>query len=89
MYRYIDDNIVTYEVTIPYGLHSIITFEPITPTAHCISIEENDKLIWHRSSSIYETNTNGIIWIRPDSNIEGAMNVRIEGGSYHWKVQWN
>jgi alpha-L-rhamnosidase len=88
-HRYVDDNTVTYDVTIPYALHSIITFEPITPTAHCISIEESGTLIWHRSSSVVDTNNNGIVWLRPNSNIEGAMNVRVEGGLYHWKVQWN
>jgi alpha-L-rhamnosidase len=87
--RYTDDNTVTYDVTIPNGLHSIITFEPIKPMAHCMSIEESDTLIWHRSSSMLEINNNGIVWVRPHSIIEGAMNVRIEGGSYRWKVRWN
>jgi len=87
--RHIDDNSVTYDVTIPNSLYSVITFEPIHPKAHCISIEENDMLIWHRSSSLFKTDVNGIVWLRPDSSIEGAMNVRIEGGSYRWKVQWD
>jgi alpha-L-rhamnosidase len=86
--QHIDDNSITYDVTIPNSLHSIITFEPIRPTARCISIEESGVLIWHQSSSLLKTNVSGIIWLHSDSIIENAMNVRIESGSYHWKVQW-
>ena len=76
---------VAYDITIPNSLHSIITFEPIHPTARCISIEESDVLIWHRSSPPPKTNTNGIVWLHSDSIIEGAMNVRVESGSYRWE----
>ncbi|CAF2531337.1 unnamed protein product [Rotaria sp. Silwood2] len=86
--RHIDENTVTYNVTIPNSLYSVITFEPIEPTADCISIEENGILIWHRFASVLETNINGIVWVRPDSKVDRAMSIRIESGLYHWKVQW-
>lgn len=87
--RHIDDKSVTYDVTIPNSLYSIITFEPMHPMTQCVSIEENDVLIWHRSSSSLKTDVSGILWLRPDLTSAGAMNVRIQGGSYRWKVQWD
>jgi hypothetical protein len=85
----VEEKSVIYHVTIPNSLHSIITFEPVHPTARCISIEESDVLIWDRSSSLLKTDVSGIVWLRPDSIIDGAINVRTEGGSYRWKVRWD
>ncbi|CAF1173680.1 unnamed protein product [Didymodactylos carnosus] len=45
--RHTDDKAVTYDVTIPNSLHSIITFEPVQPTARCMSIVESGVLIWY------------------------------------------
>ncbi|CAF1153893.1 unnamed protein product [Adineta steineri] len=87
--RHTNDNTVTYNVTIPHSFYSIITFEPMKPAARCVSIEESGIVIWQQSSSLFETNVNGILWLRPDSIIEGAISARIAGGSYQWKVQWN
>ena len=84
-----EDHSVIYNITVPNTLYSIITFEPISPSAHCISIEEGQTLVWDQSSSILKTELNGIDWIRTDSNIPGAMKVRVQGGSYHWKIQWD
>ncbi|CAM4957269.1 unnamed protein product [Rotaria socialis] len=84
-----DDKTVTYDVTVPSSLHSIITFEPIEPMAHCLSIEESGILVWHRSSPLVETTLSGIIWIRPDSMVDNAMSIRVDSGSYHWKVRWH
>jgi hypothetical protein len=85
----VEEKSVIYHVTIPNSLHSIITFDPVHPTARCISIEESDVLIWDRSSSLLKTDVSGIVWLRPDSIIDGAINVRTEGGSYRWKVRWD
>ncbi len=85
----VEEKSVIYHVTIPNSLHSIITFEPVHPTARCISIEESDVLIWDRSSPLLKTDVSGIVWLRPDSIIDGAINVRTEGGSYRWKVRWD
>lgn len=87
-HRYNDENTVTYDVTIPNSLQAIVTFEPTEPMAHCISIEESGIAVWHRFSPIIKTNITGILWIRPDPNIKNAMNVRIQSGSYQWKVRW-
>ncbi|CAF4132240.1 unnamed protein product [Rotaria magnacalcarata] len=84
-----DDKTVTYDVTLPNSLYAIITFEPIESMAHCLSIEESGTLVWHRSSPLVETTLSGIIWIRSDSMVDNAMNIRIESGSYHWKVRWD
>ena len=83
-----DDNTVIYDITIPNSLYSIITFDPMQLTAQCVSIEESDTIIWHRSSSILQTNITGLLWLRPNTITKGAMSVRVEGGSYRWKVQW-
>jgi alpha-L-rhamnosidase len=87
--RLIEENSVIYDITVPNSLHSIITFEPMHSAAHCISIEESDVLIWDRASPSLKADVSGIVWLRPHSIIEGGMNVRIEGGSYHWKVRWD
>jgi alpha-L-rhamnosidase len=87
--RNTEDHSVIYNITVPNALHSIITFEPISPSAHCISIEESQTLVWDQSSPILKTEMNGIDWIRIDSDIQGAMKVRVQGGSYHWKIQWD
>jgi alpha-L-rhamnosidase len=86
--QHIEGNAVTYDVTIPNSLYSIVTFEPIRTAARCISIEESGVLVWHPSSALLNTNVSGILWIQPDSIIENAMSVRIQSGSYHFKVQW-
>jgi hypothetical protein len=87
--RQIDEKTVSYDITIPNSVHSIITFDPIQSSAHCMSIEESDTVIWHRSSSMFQTNITGILWLRPDMSTKGAMSVAVEGGSYRWKVRWS
>jgi alpha-L-rhamnosidase len=86
--RYPQENTVTYRITIPHSFRSLVTFEPTHATARCVSVEESDALIWHSSLPSRHTNVSGILWIRPDKKINGAMSVQIEGGSYHWKVRW-
>ena len=86
--RDVDNKTVIYDVTIPNSLHAILTFEPIVPTAECLLIEESNLLVWHRSTPSLGANLSGIDWLRPDVQINGAMSVRIQSGSYHWKVQW-
>ncbi|UJR08756.1 hypothetical protein I4U23_013013 [Adineta vaga] len=87
--RDIDNNTVIYDITVPHSYHAIVTFEPMKSSAQCISIEENGILIWQQSLPPIEIKVQGILWVRSDTKIKGAMSTRIQSGSYQWKIQWN
>ena len=87
--RLTNENVVTYDITVPKSLQSVITFEPMHPNTRCVSIEEGGVLVWERTSSSFRSNVNGIVSLHSHPMIDGAMNVRVESGSYRWKVQWD
>ncbi|CAF1440979.1 unnamed protein product, partial [Adineta ricciae] len=84
--RDINNKIVSYNITIPHSCHAMLTFEPIESSTRCVSIEENGILTWQRSTSLLDTKVNGIVWIRRDTKIKGAMLARVQSGSYQWKM---
>jgi len=84
-------NTIKMNVVVPANAEAIVSFEPLSASKKCVSIKENNNLIFSADNSMFATQllskVNGVNSVSQDKE-DGTMHVSVGSGSYSFSAKW-